>query len=74
VVDMTEEVNKANSGTKPIYKFIKLMKHSKYNVVEEHKKTFAIILLLSLILSSELYRKALQKVLNKAYVPQDINQ
>jgi hypothetical protein len=70
---MTEEVNKANSGKKT-NKFVKLMKHSKYNVVGEHKKTFAIILLLSLILSSELYRKALQKVLNKAYVSQDINQ
>jgi len=70
---MTEEVNKANSGKKT-NKFVKLMKHSKYSVVEEHKKTLAIILLLSLFLSSELYRKALHKVLNKAYVPQDINQ
>ena len=50
------------------------MKHSEYSVVEQLKKTPARISLLSLILSSEPHRKALQKVLNEAYVPQDINQ
>ncbi|KAL3570669.1 hypothetical protein D5086_027918 [Populus alba] len=54
--------------------FLKLMKHSKYSVVDQLKKTPARISLMSLILSSELHRKALQKVLNEAYVPQDITQ
>ena len=53
---------------------MKLMKHSEYSVVDQLKKTPAIISLMSLILSSEWHRKALQKVLNEAYVPQDITQ
>jgi hypothetical protein len=48
---------------------LKLMKHNEYIVVEQLKKTIARISLLSLILSSEPYSKALQKVLNEAYVP-----
>jgi len=53
---------------------MKLMKHNEYNVFEQLKQTPTKISLLSLILSSKPYRKALQKVLNKAYMPQDINQ
>jgi hypothetical protein len=45
------------------------MKHNEYIVVEQLKKTSARISLLSLILSFEPNRKALQKTLNKAYVP-----
>jgi len=64
---------------KPITKketneFLKPMKHNEYNVVEQIKKSPARISLLSLILISEPYRKALEKVLNRVYVPQDINQ
>jgi hypothetical protein len=49
---------------KPITKeetneFLKLMKHNEYNVIEQIKKTPTRISLLSLILSSEIYRKAL---------------
>jgi hypothetical protein len=54
--------------------FLKLMKHSEYNVVEQLKKFLARISLLSLILSSEPYMKALQKGLNEAYMLKDINQ
>ena len=54
--------------------FLKLMKHSEYCVVDQLKKTPAKISIMSLILSSEPHRNALQKVLNEAYVPQDINQ
>jgi hypothetical protein len=72
-VDVTEEINKPVTEEET-NEFLKLMKHSEYSVVEQLKKTPARISLLSLILSSEPYRKALQKVLNEAYVPHDINQ
>ncbi|XP_034908128.2 uncharacterized protein [Populus alba] len=65
------EVNKPISEDES-NEFLKLMKHSEYSVVDQLKKTPARISLMSLILSSELHRKALQKVLNEAYVPQDI--
>jgi hypothetical protein len=51
-----------------------LIKHSEYNVVEQFKKIHASWSLLSLILSPEPHRKALQKVVIEAYMPQDINQ
>ena len=54
--------------------FLKQMKHSEYCVVDQLKKTPAKISIMSLILSSEPHRNALQKVLNEAYVPQDIEQ
>ncbi|XP_073268737.1 uncharacterized protein [Populus alba] len=69
----TDEVNKPVSDEEA-NEFLKLMKHSEYSVVDQLKKTPARISLLSLILSSELHRNALQKVLNEAYVPQDITQ
>jgi hypothetical protein len=72
-VDVTEEINKPVTEEET-NEFLKLMKHSEYSVVEQLKKTPARISLLSLILSSEPHGKALQKVLNEAYVPQDINQ
>ena len=67
------EVNKPISEDES-NEFLKLMKHSEYSVVDQLKKTPARISLMSLILSSELHRKALQKVLNEAYVTQDITQ
>jgi len=68
VVNVTEKINKLvmEEETNEI---LKLMKHSEYIVVEQLKKTIARISLLFLILSSEPHNKALQKVLNKAYVP-----
>jgi len=73
--DMMEidEVNKLVSDEEA-NEFLKLMKHSEYSVVDQLKKTPARISLLSLMLSSELHRNTLQKVLNEAYVPQDITQ
>jgi hypothetical protein len=52
--------------------FLKLIKHSEYCIVDQLKKTPTKISLMSLILSSKPYQNALQKVLNEAYVPQDI--
>ncbi|XP_017972264.1 PREDICTED: uncharacterized protein LOC108661074 [Theobroma cacao] len=53
--------------------FLKFIKHSEYNVVEQLTKTPARISLLSLLLNSEAHRNALLKVLNQAYVAQDIS-
>jgi hypothetical protein len=57
-----------------VIKFLKLMKHSEYSVVDQLKMTPTIISLMSLILSLKLHRNALQKDLNKAYIPQDMTQ
>jgi hypothetical protein len=69
----TDEINKPVSDEEA-NEFLKLMRHNEYSVVDQLKKTPARISLLSLMLSSELHRNSLQKVLNEAYVPQDITQ
>jgi hypothetical protein len=66
-----DEVNKLVSDEKAS-EFLKLVKHNEYSMVDQLKKTLVMISLLLLVLSSELYRNALQKVLNEAYIPQDI--
>ncbi|KAI4318299.1 hypothetical protein L6164_026086 [Bauhinia variegata] len=48
--------------------FLKVLKHSEYNIVDQLKKNPAHISLLSLIMSSEAHRKALQIFLDQAYV------
>ncbi|KAI4347841.1 hypothetical protein L6164_008619 [Bauhinia variegata] len=48
--------------------FLRVLKHSEYNIVDQLKKTPTHISLLSLIMSSEAHRKALQKFLDQAYV------
>ncbi|KAI4357205.1 hypothetical protein L6164_001169 [Bauhinia variegata] len=48
--------------------FLKVLKHSEYNIVDQLKKTPARVSLLSLIMSSEAHRKTLQKFLDQAYV------
>lgn len=70
---MSEEMNKPIMEEEA-NEFLKLMKYNEYNVMEQLKRTHAKISLFSLIMSFEPYRKALQKVLNGAYVPQGINQ
>jgi hypothetical protein len=67
----TYDVNKPMSEEKAI-EFMKLMKHSEYNVVDQLKKTLAKTSLISLTLSLELHRNALQRVPNEAYIPQDM--
>jgi hypothetical protein len=52
--------------------FLKIMRQSDYDIVEQLKKTPARISLLSLILTSEPHRQALQKVLNESFVTPDI--
>ncbi|XP_073261302.1 uncharacterized protein [Populus alba] len=72
-LDKEFEVNKPVTEEET-NEFLKLIKHSEYCIVDQLKKTPAKISIMSLILSSETHRNALQKVLNEAYVPQDIEQ
>ena len=53
--------------------FLKFIKHSEYNVVEQLNKTPTRISLLSLLTSFEPHRDALMKVLNQAYVAHNIS-
>ncbi|XP_052486317.1 uncharacterized protein LOC128041055 [Gossypium raimondii] len=53
--------------------FLKFLKHSEYSVVEQLYKQPARISVLSLLLSSEVHRNALMKVLNETYVANDIS-
>ncbi|KAK9016080.1 hypothetical protein V6N11_007163 [Hibiscus sabdariffa] len=52
--------------------FLRFLKHSEYDVVEQLKKLPARISILELLLSSEKHRDALLKVLNQTFVPNDI--
>ena len=54
---MTEEESK---------EFLKCLKHSEYYIVDQLKKTLAMISFMSLILSSKPRKNALQKMLNEA--------
>ncbi|KAJ9182858.1 hypothetical protein P3X46_006805 [Hevea brasiliensis] len=72
-----EEVEKVEGGEPAEPKeeeelLLQIMKQSEYDVVEQLRKTPARISLLSLILSSEVHRQALQKILDKAFVSPDI--
>ena len=53
--------------------FLKFIKHSEYNIVEQLHKLFAKISLLALMLHSEPHREAMLQVLKQAYVPQCFN-
>ena len=49
--------------------FLKFIKHSEYNIVEQLHKLPAKISLLALMMNSEPHREAVLKVLKQAYVP-----
>ncbi|KAA3473943.1 RNA-directed DNA polymerase (Reverse transcriptase), Ribonuclease H [Gossypium australe] len=53
--------------------FLKFLKHNEYSVVEQLRKQPARISVLALLLSSEVHREALMKVLNETYVTKDIS-
>ncbi|KAA3467005.1 RNA-directed DNA polymerase (Reverse transcriptase), Ribonuclease H-like protein [Gossypium australe] len=53
--------------------FLKFLKHGEYSVVEQLRKQPARISVLALLLSSEVHREALMKVLNEIYVTKDIS-
>uniref|UniRef100_A0A2N9HQM1 RNase H type-1 domain-containing protein n=1 Tax=Fagus sylvatica TaxID=28930 RepID=A0A2N9HQM1_FAGSY len=52
--------------------FLRIIKSSEYSIVKQLSKMPSHISVLSLLLASESHRKALLKVLNEAYVPEDI--
>ncbi|XP_017644509.1 uncharacterized protein LOC108485176 [Gossypium arboreum] len=53
--------------------FLKFLRHSEYSMVEQLRKQPARISVLALLLSSEVHRSALMKVLNETYVANDIS-
>ncbi|KAA3486715.1 hypothetical protein EPI10_030594 [Gossypium australe] len=53
--------------------FLKFFKHNEYSVVEQLHKQPARISVLALLLSSDVHRNALMKVLNETYVANDIS-
>ncbi|KAK8562409.1 hypothetical protein V6N12_010490 [Hibiscus sabdariffa] len=53
--------------------FLKFLKHSEYNIVEQLHKQQAQISILELLLCSEKHREALLKVLNQTFVPDNIS-
>ncbi|XP_040931950.1 uncharacterized protein [Gossypium hirsutum] len=53
--------------------FLKFLKHSEYSVVEQLHKQSAHISVLALLLSSEVHRDALMKVLNETYVTHNVS-
>ncbi|XP_040937950.1 uncharacterized protein [Gossypium hirsutum] len=53
--------------------FLKFLKHSEYSIVEQLHKQPARISVLALLLSSEVHREALLKVLNETYITHDIS-
>ncbi|XP_040955931.1 uncharacterized protein [Gossypium hirsutum] len=53
--------------------FLKFLKHSEYNVVEQLHKQPACISILFLLLNSEIHRSTLMKMLNETYVSKDIS-
>ena len=53
--------------------FLKYIKHSEYNVVDQLSKMLAKISLLLLLQNFELHRDALMKVLNQAYVANNVS-
>ncbi|KAK8661750.1 hypothetical protein V6N13_091345 [Hibiscus sabdariffa] len=53
--------------------FLKILKHSEFNVVEQLNKLLARISMLSVLLSSEPHRNTLLKLLNQTFVPDEIS-
>ncbi|KAK9011582.1 hypothetical protein V6N11_044429 [Hibiscus sabdariffa] len=53
--------------------FLKILKHSEFNVVEQLNKLPARISMLSVLLSSEPHRNTLLKLLNQTFVPKEVS-
>jgi hypothetical protein len=74
VVD-EEPTQKEAEGSfdKDVEEFMKIIKKSDYKIVDQLNQTPSKISILSLLLCSEAHRDALLKMLNMAYVPQEIS-
>ncbi|KAK5804510.1 hypothetical protein PVK06_032159 [Gossypium arboreum] len=76
--EVEQEIPPVQETKKPVdeeetQEFLKFIKHCGYNVVEQLNKQPARISILSLLLNSEPHRNALLKVLNQAYVANNIS-
>ncbi|XP_027156687.1 uncharacterized protein LOC113757778 [Coffea eugenioides] len=77
-VDESSKAKESATPTKPVvtdeeaFNFLKMLKKSEYKVIEQLDKMPAQISMLNLLLTSELHRTALLKVLNEAQVPKII--
>ncbi|KAA3472692.1 gag/pol polyprotein [Gossypium australe] len=71
--EMSEQEIKRLVNEDEAHKFLKFIKHSEYNIVEQLNKQPARISMLSLLLNSEPHRNALLKVLNQAYVESNVS-
>ncbi len=69
---LEQEVKKA-VNEEEAHEFLKFIKHSEYSVVEQLNKQPARISVLSLLLNSEPHRNALLKVINQAYVANNVS-
>ena len=67
-----EDLTRAKLAKEEVTDSLRIIKSSEYNVVKQLSKMPSHISVLSLLLASESRREALLKVLNKAYVPEDI--
>uniref|UniRef100_A0A2N9EJT0 G-patch domain-containing protein n=1 Tax=Fagus sylvatica TaxID=28930 RepID=A0A2N9EJT0_FAGSY len=67
-----EDPTKTKAAEEEAADFLRIIKSSEYSVVKQLSKMPSHISVLSLLLASESHRKALLKVLNEAYVPEDI--
>ncbi|KAI5415820.1 hypothetical protein KIW84_041023 [Lathyrus oleraceus] len=62
-----------NSFEKDVEEFMRIIKKSDYKIVDQLNQTPSKISILSLLICSEAHRNALLKMLNMAYVPQEIS-
>ena len=67
-----DDFNKKGICTRKVTKFLRIIQHSKFKVIEHLNKTPARISLLGLLMNSELHQALLVKILNEAHVAQDI--
>ncbi|XP_027166352.1 uncharacterized protein LOC113766349 [Coffea eugenioides] len=76
-VDESSKAKESATPTKPVvtdeeaFNFLKMLKKSEYKVIEQLDKMPAQISMLNLLMTSELHRIALLKVLNEAQVPKN---
>ena len=71
--EVTYDVIKEPITEKEVPEFLKFIKHREYSVVEQVNKLHTRISLQALLLNSEPHRKALIRVLKKAYVAYNIS-
>jgi hypothetical protein len=67
-----EDPTKMKAAEEEAADFLRIIKSSEYSIVKQLSKMPSHISVLSLLLASETHMKALLKVLNEAYVPEDI--